>query len=99
MIRGCFARVFDIFINSIWNILTCQQSILFSETLDTNIKAAFDAWAVCNSRADAGQSELRSPREELSDAALRAWVAANLLGEPFETLVEFRRAEGKSSNN
>lgn len=68
-------------INSVWDILSGQQQILRSQSLDMNIDSTINAWNSCSNK-----KELISD-STLADAALKAWIAINLLEKPLETLV------------
>jgi len=80
-------------IKSVWDILSRKQGILTEETLDSNIRAAIDAWEACSSSinivervVDGGDSH----RDGLPEAILRAWVGVNLLGDRLGTFVEVK---------
>jgi hypothetical protein len=73
-------------IGNVWTILSNQQQALTTDSLDVNIYAAIEAWSSCSAEySKVSPGQLRS---KLSDAALKAWVAINLLEEPVGTLVE-----------
>mmetsp|Transcript_28636 Transcript_28636/g.33283 ORF Transcript_28636/g.33283 Transcript_28636/m.33283 type:complete len:724 (+) Transcript_28636:24-2195(+) len=76
-------------IESIWDILSKRQNVLVKETFESNVDAAIDAWESCTDRMDlpVGQS---SSKVGLSDAALRAWLSVNLLGDPLGTFIEVK---------
>jgi len=84
-------------INSVWDILGRRQGGLTKETLDANVDAAADAWVASAGTVEGDKAVLAdsvsSGREELSDAALRAWLGVNLLGDPLGTLIEVKSAE------
>jgi len=80
-------------IESVWDILSKRQNVLVKGSFESNIDAAVDAWEICTSEMDSPTASQTSPRVELSDAALRAWLGVNLLGDPLETLVEVRNDE------
>eukprot|EP00956_Cyclotella_meneghiniana_P005783 scaffold7493_cov58-Cyclotella_meneghiniana.AAC.3 len=71
-------------IMSVWDVLS-EQHILTDTVLDMNINLAIEAWGACSS-LQAQTSENHS-RTMLSDAALKAWAAINLLEEPLDTLI------------
>lgn len=69
----------------VWDILTKKQDILTKDTLDINIKSAVQAWDACpHKQIEASEN---SSKTKLADAALKAWVAINLLEEPVDTEV------------
>eukprot|EP00956_Cyclotella_meneghiniana_P038247 scaffold150836_cov23-Cyclotella_meneghiniana.AAC.1 len=72
-------------IMSTWNVLL-EQHILTETVLDMNINLAIEAWGACSNNVEAQTSDDHS-RAMLSDAALKAWAAINLLEEPLDTLV------------
>jgi len=79
----------------VWDILSEKQDVLVKETFDDNIKATMEAWSVCMMDKVTSQAAVENDgkliaREGLSDAALRAWLGANLLGDPLGTYVEVR---------
>jgi len=92
--RGCNQRKDRNIIESVWNILSRRQKVLTKDSLDSNIDAMISAWAVGTSKVSAPITVNSSSREALSDAALRGWVAVNLLGDPLETLVEVKKITG-----
>lgn len=75
----------NILMSSVWDILTKKQDILTKDTLDTNIKSAIEAWDACSDNQ--AESTKNSSKTKLADAALKAWVAINLLEEPVDTEV------------
>jgi putative AlgH/UPF0301 family transcriptional regulator len=92
----------DSAINTVWDILSQGQEVLEEKSLEYNIAAAVEAWTACvqhnktsSSLPSAVDSTMRPTsrllRDELSDAALRAWIGVNLLGDPLGTFVEVKR--------
>lgn len=75
--------------DDVWRILT-HQNVLTKETLDTNIDATVKAWKLMSSDESAGvqNHDRHKSKERLSTAALKAYLARNLLGDPLNTLVE-----------
>jgi len=82
-------------IGSMWNILNRRQDVLTKHSLDANINAMIDAWTAVTSDVNAPMGGQSTSREALADAALRGWVAVNLLGDPLETLVEVKKTLGQ----
>ena len=73
-------------IHNVWQILA-NQNVLTKEALDTNIDATIRAWNLMSS--DRGEKAHRhKSKERLATAALKAYMARNLLGDPLNTLVE-----------
>ena len=74
--------------DEVWHILA-NQNVLTKETLDTNIDATIKAWKLMSSDETRVQNHDRhESKERLSTAALKAYLARNLLGDPLNTLVE-----------
>lgn len=83
-------------LESVWGILSRRQRVLSTDSFESNIDAAVDAWAACTSNPDSPDDIIQnndSSRLELSDAALRAWLGVNLLGNPLGTLVEVTKSQ------
>lgn len=77
--------------DDVWQILA-NQNVLTKETLDTNIDATIKAWKLMSSDKGTGvqnqNHDRHKSKEILSTAALKAYLARNLLGDPLNTLVE-----------
>lgn len=87
-------------IESVWDVLTESQSILVKETLDLNIEGSISAWESCDSVSSSrSRTVMAEERSALCDAALRAWVGINLLGDPLGTLVEVRNRRIDNTND
>ena len=87
VIHACNEQNDNDVIESIWDILSKGQNVLVKETFESNIDAAIDAWESCTDRLELPVSQRKV---ELSDAALRAWIGVNLLGDPLGTLIEVK---------
>ena len=87
-------------IESVWDILTESQCILVKETLDANIEGSISAWESCDGvTSSRSRTVMAEDRSALCDAALRAWVGINLLGDPLGTLVEVRNRRIDNAND
>ena len=95
VVRACTDQCDNDAIESVWDILIKRQNVLVKESFESNIDAAVDAWEICTSKMDQPIASQMSPRVGLSDAALRAWLGVNLLGDPLGTFVEVRNEDQK----
>ena len=83
-------QVDDQKLNAMWQLLT-KQNVLTKETLDTNIDAAIQAWNMMSSdEVERVRNERDVSKERLATAALKAYLARNLLGDPLNILVELQ---------
>jgi len=75
--------------DAVWQLLT-KQNVLTKESLDTNIDATIKAWDMMST--DGGEiaqnHDRRTSKVRLATAALKAYLARNLLGDPLNTPVE-----------
>jgi putative AlgH/UPF0301 family transcriptional regulator len=76
-------------IDNAWQILA-NQNVLTKDTLDTNIEATIRAWNMMSSDGGEKAETLDGHKERLANAALKAYMARNLLGDPLNTLVELQ---------
>ena len=90
LVHTCDSRRDADAIGIAWGILTKRQRVLTRDSLDSNIDAAISAWTECCAETAIGSTVSRrdDARARLSDATLKAWVGANLLGDPLGTVVE-----------
>ena len=90
VVQSCDSRRDADAIGIAWGILTKRQRVLTRDSLDSNIDAAISAWTECCAETAVGSTVSRrdDARARLSDATLKAWVGANLLGDPLGTVVE-----------
>jgi len=75
--------------DAVWQLLT-KQNVLTKESLDTNIDATIKAWDMMSAdEVEIAQNHYRhTSKVRLATAALKAYLARNLLGDPLNTLVE-----------
>mmetsp|Transcript_22955 Transcript_22955/g.48568 ORF Transcript_22955/g.48568 Transcript_22955/m.48568 type:complete len:486 (+) Transcript_22955:1-1458(+) len=95
----------NVVMDSVWDVLS-KQRVLRKETIEDNVNAVISAWNSCGAIfRDVDDSPKRkkvSLKEELSEAALQAWVGVNLLDDPLGTLVEIksnRRSGGRGETS
>jgi len=88
----------DDILESVWDILQQKQDVLVEETLDANIAAGIQAWEACSGEINEEMKTKEATGTRLSDAALRAWIGANLLGKPLDTLVEVKVSSKQQKN-
>jgi len=74
-------------IDSVWEYLSKHQNVLTKKSLESNMNAAIKAWEIC-SDSDPPLADQQIARVQLADAAVKAWIARNLLDDPLGTLVE-----------
>lgn len=93
VVRACNDQSSIDEIDCVWDILSKEQQVLSKETFDKNIEAAIKAWETCSNTMDLSTQSKNTSKEALHDAAIRAWLGVNLLGDELGTFVEIRNKQ------